>query len=108
MSEFDLWLAKNADLRADIISFSKIPVLDVTKAIEMSEACGLMENEADAHLKALTAQAVIGAKSKYPDYTAKEREVLIRSDLASIQKFVFDLGVVGRTIRDRIYSQHRR
>lgn len=106
MTEFDKWLTETEQRRSEIIAFSKIPVLDVDKAIEFSAEMGMMENQADSYAKLALAAALRDSRAKYPEYSAKYREILVRADLDPYFKFSKDLAIIGRVLRDRIYNRN--
>ena len=103
---FDSWLTETQPKRDEITAFSKVAIVNVDKAIDYSGEWGLMENKADAFVKVEFAKSLRESKSKYPDATAKEREVYVKSDLSTMFNFVSDLSIIGRVLRDRIYNKN--
>ena len=106
MQSFDEWLVETQPKRDEITAFSKVAILNVDKAIDYSGEWGMMENKADAFAKVQYASSLRESKEKYPDSTAKEREVYVKSDMAHMFQFVADLSIIGRVLRDRIYNRN--
>lgn len=100
------WLAETEARRKEIIEFSKIAIVNVDKAIDYSAEIGQMENRADAYLKLEMAKALRESSTKYAGYSAKEREAFVRADISPLARFVADLAIVGRVLRDRIYNRN--
>lgn len=103
---FNEWLAATWERREAIITFSKVAIVDVDKAIDYSAELGLMENEADAMAKLEYAKALRESRKTYPDASQKEREVFVKADLALMFQLVADLAIISRVLRDRIYCRN--
>lgn len=106
MTDFYSWLCETEARRTEILEFSKVAIVNVDKAIDYSAELGIMENKADAYAKLEFAKALREAKKKYPEATAKEREVYVKADMVPMFQFAADLAIVSRVIRDRLYCRN--
>ena len=106
------WLATTKERRAGLEAYAKSPLprdiserhADIETAIQGADDSGRLLADLESYLSQAKAQALFSALEKYPDLNARERDLVIRSEVRAIQRLVDGMHVTDRTIKDRIFS----
>ncbi len=77
--------------------------LDLEKSIQNADDAGRLLADGEMYLTGEKAKAMFAALKEHDDLTAKEREIVIKADVAKVQRLVDGLAVTARTIHDRIF-----
>jgi hypothetical protein len=78
--------------------------LDMDKAIQNADDAGRLRADAESFLSQALAKAVLKYSAKRDEFTAEERNKLVRNEVRDIQRLVDGLAVTERTIKNRIYA----
>lgn len=103
------WLTATEERRDELDKYSMSPLpadiserhADTDECIQSeSDACRLLA-DAESYLSQFKAQSVLAIKDKYPDLSAKEREVMLKDSIRDVQRLVDGLAVTAKTLSNR-------
>lgn len=106
------WLTATGERRGELETYAKSPLprdaserhADIETAIQSADDSGRLLADLESYLSQAKAQAMFSALEKYPDLNARERDLVIRSEVRAIKRIVDGMHVTDRTIKDRIFS----
>lgn len=106
------WLVSTIELRDLLLTYSKssIPTdpgerqLDIAKALQAGQDAGDLLADCDKHLTDQTAKEILAVRKEYPELTADERRLTVKSRVSNIERLRDGFQVIYTSIKDRRFT----
>lgn len=109
---FEEWVESTQHRRDELDAYGRSPLpadvserhQDIENAIRNCDDISRIKADAESLLSQAKAQAMFAAMRNHPDFTAKEREIVIKDSIRGLQRLVDGISVTHQTIKSRIFA----
>lgn len=110
--DFNSWLESTQARRDELAEYARSPLPigndsagEINALIANEDDAQRLLADAESYLLQAQASAMFQTRERHPDLSAKERELVAKSDVRDIQRTVDGVAVTARTISNRRYLQ---
>jgi hypothetical protein len=109
---FDEWLSQTQARRDELAEYARSPMPigndsngELNALIVAEDDAQRLLVDAESYLLQAQSMAMFSARNDHPELSAKERELVAKSDVRHIQRLVDGIAVTARTISSRRFLQ---
>lgn len=112
MNDFNSWLESTQARRDELDAYARSPLPigndsagEINTLIVAEDDAQRLLADVETYFVQAQARAMFAARQEHPDLSAKERELVAKSDVSGLQRIVGGIAVTARTISNRRYLQ---